>query len=40
MRVFIAACIAAAIIAVCAAAVLDRVQRSAEAAYATEAVRN
>ena len=30
MRVFIAACIAAAVIAVCAAVVLDRIQRSAD----------
>jgi hypothetical protein len=40
MRVFIVACIAAAVIAVCAAVVLDRIQRSADAAYTTEAVRN
>jgi hypothetical protein len=40
MRVFIAACIAAAVIAVCAVVVLDRVQKPADAAYTTEAVRN
>jgi hypothetical protein len=40
MRVFIAACIAAAVIAVCAVVVLDRVQQPADAAYTTEAVRN
>jgi hypothetical protein len=39
-RVFIAASIAAAVIAVCAVMVLDHVQEPADAAYTTEAVRN
>jgi hypothetical protein len=40
VRVFIAACVAAAVIAVCAVVVLDHVQKPADAAYTTEAVRN
>jgi hypothetical protein len=41
MRSFIAACLAAFVIAALAAAILDEiVQRSATAAFATSAVRN
>jgi hypothetical protein len=40
MRVFIAACIAAAIIAVCAVVVLNRLQETVDVAFTTSAVRN
>jgi hypothetical protein len=39
MRAFIAACIAAAVIAVCAVVVLNRFQEPADVAYTTSAVR-
>ena len=39
MRAFIAACIAAAIIAVCAVVVLNRVHDPVDVAFATSAVR-
>jgi hypothetical protein len=39
MRAFIAACIAAAIIAVCAVVILNRVQEPVDVAFATSAAR-
>jgi hypothetical protein len=39
MRAFIAACIAAAVIAVCAVVVLNRVQEPVDVAFTTSAVR-
>jgi len=39
MRVFFASCIAAATIAIAAVFVLDTIQKSAEVAFSTEAVR-
>jgi hypothetical protein len=39
MPAFIIACIAAAVIAVCAVVVLNRVQKPVDVAYATSAVR-
>ena len=39
MRAFSAACLAAVIIALCAVVVLNRVQKPAEVAFSTSAVR-
>jgi hypothetical protein len=39
MRAFLAACLAAAAIAICAVAVLNGIQKPVETAYATSAVR-
>jgi hypothetical protein len=39
MRAFLAACLAAAIIALCSAVVLNRVQKPVETAFSTSAVR-
>jgi hypothetical protein len=39
MRVFLAACLAAAVIALCSVVVLNRVQKPAETAFSTSAVR-
>jgi hypothetical protein len=39
MRAFFAACLAAAIIALCAVVVLNRVQKPVETAFSTSAVR-
>jgi hypothetical protein len=39
MRAFLAACLAAAVIAICAVIALDRIQNSVETAFATSAVR-
>ena len=39
MRAFLAACLAAALIALCAVVVLNRMQKPAEVAFSTSAVR-
>jgi hypothetical protein len=39
MRAFLAACVAAALIALCAVVVLNRVQKPVETAFSTSAVR-
>jgi hypothetical protein len=39
MRAFLAACVAAAVIAICAVVVLNSVQEPVETAFATSAVR-
>ena len=40
MRTFLVACLAAAVIAICAVVVLNKFQRPVETAFATSAVRN
>jgi hypothetical protein len=39
MRAFVVACLAAAVIAICAVAVLNGIQKPVETAFATSAVR-
>ena len=40
MRAFVVACLAAALIAICAVVVLNRFQKPVETAFATSAVRS